>query len=135
MREFTFNVCTNVKVQVRALTEEAARQMLTEAFTTYSANFGAWPDGDPILGVGGGFCDEPKLAEEPLDQVPHFYVYEDYGYVTERELFASPSLTDAKTAFLSDRHRPSPGAICTELAYFASDGEYIVMERENHGEA
>lgn len=55
-----------------------------------------------------------------------YYVFGDYGYVNEQELFRSSSLSEAKEwAQRYTRHGDMGGYNCIEVAYFASDGEYV----------
>lgn len=49
MRTFTFDVRLFASITVPANSEEEALELLREHVHTGSANFGAWPDGDPIL--------------------------------------------------------------------------------------
>lgn len=48
MREYAFDVKLFAFIRVRAADEAEARRMLAEAFDCADANFGAWPNGDPI---------------------------------------------------------------------------------------
>jgi hypothetical protein len=59
-----------------------------------------------------------------------YYVFVDYGYTTERELFASTDLLEARqfyTEYVNDS--PTTAMHSVELAWFASDDEYITEER------
>lgn len=47
--EYTFDVKLFAVIRVRAASESEARKMLTAALDAADANFGAWPDGSPIL--------------------------------------------------------------------------------------
>ncbi len=49
MIEFTFDVKLFSTIRVKAESEDEARAMLEEALSCADANFGAWPDGTPIL--------------------------------------------------------------------------------------
>jgi hypothetical protein len=49
MPEYLFDVKLFAAIRVNAENETDARQMLCEALDCASANFGAWPNGDPIL--------------------------------------------------------------------------------------
>ena len=53
MREFTFDVKIFATVRVKAGTETEARAMLQDGLDGADTNFGAWPDGSPILGECG----------------------------------------------------------------------------------
>lgn len=48
-REFAFDVKLFATFRVTAQTEARARAMLDEALDAADTNFGAWPNGDPIL--------------------------------------------------------------------------------------
>lgn len=49
MKEFLFDVTLCASIRVKADSQEAARAMLADALECADANFGAWPDGSPIL--------------------------------------------------------------------------------------
>ena len=75
MHKFTFDMKLDVSLTVEAETEDAARKILHKAMHCADANFGAWPNGEPILGecsVNGyvrlGLIDgeEPKASESAL---------------------------------------------------------------------
>ena len=57
MRQFTFDIPLLASVTVAADDPETARQMLQTALDCADTNFGAFPNGDPILG-------EVSLAED-----------------------------------------------------------------------
>jgi hypothetical protein len=47
--EYAFDVTLHTVIRVNALSMEAAEAMLRDAFYSADSNFGAWPDGNPIL--------------------------------------------------------------------------------------
>ena len=51
MNEYLFDVKLSAAVRVRAQTESQARSMVHNYIDASIANFGAWPNGDPILAV------------------------------------------------------------------------------------
>lgn len=50
MNTFSFDCKVFVGLTVSATTEGEARAMIDDALDCANANFGAWPNGDPILG-------------------------------------------------------------------------------------
>lgn len=55
-----------------------------------------------------------------------YYVYGDYGYNSEQELYETQSLTEALDwARRYTRWGDMGGYNCIEVAWFADDGEYI----------
>lgn len=48
MREYLFDVKLFASVRVNANNIAEARKMLNDVFDCADANFGAWPDGDPV---------------------------------------------------------------------------------------
>lgn len=71
MPEYAFDIELFAAVRVNAPNEATARQMLAEAFEAADTNFGAWPDGSPILGEASlSDLATPSLFEvdgEPVD--------------------------------------------------------------------
>jgi len=49
IHEYAFDVKLYAAIRVRAESVEAARELLDETVQAADANFGAWPDGEPIL--------------------------------------------------------------------------------------
>jgi hypothetical protein len=49
MKEYAFDVKLFAAIRVKASSEGAARAMLVERLDCADANFGCWPNGDPIL--------------------------------------------------------------------------------------
>lgn len=49
MTEYTFKVTFTAAIEIEAHSEAQARRMLEENLHEAEANFGAWPNGDPIL--------------------------------------------------------------------------------------
>jgi hypothetical protein len=47
--EYAFDVKLHTVIRVQAASMEEAEAMLRDAFYSADANFGAWPNGDPIL--------------------------------------------------------------------------------------
>ena len=48
--EYAFDVTLNGAIRVKASSETVARSMLVKHLDAADTNFGAWPNGDPILG-------------------------------------------------------------------------------------
>lgn len=67
MREFAFDVKLFASLRVKAESEAQARALLREALDCADANFGAWPDGSPIL-AEASMDGEPDLFE--IDEEP-----------------------------------------------------------------
>ena len=78
MTEFAFDLMLRAAIRVNAATEYEARNMLAEALDCAYTNFGAWPNGDPILGEVSLDTenDRPELfevdGEQPEADKPHF---------------------------------------------------------------
>lgn len=62
MKNYLFDVKLFSSIRVNALDEKTARAMLREALNGASANFGAWPDGAPIVA-------DVSLDDDPADLV------------------------------------------------------------------
>lgn len=64
MPAFTFDVKLFATIVVQAETERAARRLIGAHVDGQEANFGAWPDGSPILGtVAQDNPDEDTVVE------------------------------------------------------------------------
>lgn len=64
MTEFTFDVKLFATIRVHAETEGEARRLINAVFSGAEGNFGAWPDGSPVLGtVEQDNPDEDTLIE------------------------------------------------------------------------
>ncbi|MDO8983029.1 hypothetical protein [Cypionkella sp.] len=50
MTEFAFDIALRVSLRLKADTVEQALAMLRAELDSTPSNFGAWPDGTPILG-------------------------------------------------------------------------------------
>ena len=50
MKEYTFDVKLFSTIRVKAENVLVARKMLEDALDCADSHFGAWPNGDPILG-------------------------------------------------------------------------------------
>lgn len=50
MTEYAFDIKMFAAIRVKANSEKEARKMLAEALNCADANFGAWDNGDPIMG-------------------------------------------------------------------------------------
>lgn len=61
--EYAFDVKLFATVRVNAATEAEARAMIREHIECADANFGAWPNGDPILAEASVDDDEIPLIE------------------------------------------------------------------------
>ena len=61
MHEYLFDVKLFASIRVKANSEAEARAMMIEALECADANFGAWPNGDPILAEAS--LDEPANDE------------------------------------------------------------------------
>lgn len=48
--EYAFDLTLTAAIRVRAASEVEARKMLETCLDAADVNFGAWPDGSPILG-------------------------------------------------------------------------------------
>lgn len=62
MAEFLFDIKLFASVRVHAEDESEARNIVMEAFACATANFGVWPDGDPIV-AEASVDGEPDLIE------------------------------------------------------------------------
>ena len=58
-----------------------------------------------------------------------FYVYGDYGYDTECELYSHKSRDYAQRWAEGYTRRDTGGYNVIEVAYFADDGEYVTVWR------
>jgi hypothetical protein len=61
-REYTFDMKLYASIRVEAASEEEAKRLIDAHMHCAESNFGAWPNGDPILGevsING----EPALLE------------------------------------------------------------------------
>lgn len=63
MTEYAFDVKLFASIRVEADSEEQARALLREHVDCATANFGAWPNGDPIIGEASVDDDHPELIE------------------------------------------------------------------------
>jgi|GEM_PF-2942454 len=61
-KEFMFDMTLSTSIRVTATSEAEARSMLKEALDCADTNFGAWPNGDPILGEAS-MIGKPTLVE------------------------------------------------------------------------
>lgn len=70
VRAFTFDVELYATIEVKAINKSAAKNLLLDRVHQSEANFGAWPNGDPILG-NIGLPDEAitlvMIDGEPVD--------------------------------------------------------------------
>lgn len=64
--EYIFDVKLWATIRVQAGSEAEARKMLSDALDCADANFGAWPNGDPIL-AEASMEGEADLAEDIMD--------------------------------------------------------------------
>ena len=66
MKEYAFDVSITGAIRVRAESIEEARDLLLEYVDAADTNFGAWPDGRPILGevTVTEVADEPYWTDE-----------------------------------------------------------------------
>ena len=62
MPAYTFDVKMFATFTVTADTEDQARRILNESVDGNEANFGAWPDGSPVL-AEVGFDGDHELME------------------------------------------------------------------------
>ena len=62
MKEYAFDVKLLAAIRVKAADQATARAMLKEALDCADTNFGAWPNGDPIIGEAS-IDGEPDLIE------------------------------------------------------------------------
>ena len=65
MNEYAFDCVLTVALRVKANSEAEARAILKDNLDIADSNFGAWPDGSPILGEASLASDlaEPALYE------------------------------------------------------------------------
>lgn len=63
IHEYLFDVKLFASIRVKAANVEAARAMLREHVNCASANFGAWPNGDPIVAEASVDDDELPCVE------------------------------------------------------------------------
>ena len=63
MHEYLFDVKMFAAIRVKAGNEKEARELVRECLECADANFGAWPNGDPILGEASVDDDEMPLIE------------------------------------------------------------------------
>ena len=66
---YKFDVRLFATIDVEADNPEQARAMVDAAFDCVDANFGAWPDGSPILGeasADSGLTDLMEINGEPV---------------------------------------------------------------------
>lgn len=68
-KEFAFDVKLFATIRVRAKNVGTARRLLRENIDCASANFGAWPNGDPIIAEASIDDDHPELIEIDGDAV------------------------------------------------------------------
>jgi len=61
--EYAFDVKLFATIRVKATSEAEARTLLNEYVNAADANFGAWPNGDPITGEASVDDDHPELIE------------------------------------------------------------------------
>lgn len=70
-REYAFDLTLTATVHVRAGSEAEARELIATHFDVADTNFGAWPDGSPILGEvtynREDACDLVDIYEEPAE--------------------------------------------------------------------
>lgn len=69
MGEYVFGVWLFSTIRVNADSEEQAHRLLREHINCADANFGAWPNGDPILAEASVADDHPELIEIDGDAV------------------------------------------------------------------
>lgn len=72
MKEYAFDVKLFANIRVVASSESAARKMLEEHVSGAECNFGAWPNGDPILGEVFVDDDNPDLRVDNADAAENF---------------------------------------------------------------
>ncbi len=77
MPEYAFDATVRIAIRVCAPTEQDARDLLDQHLDCADANFGAWPNGDPIT-AEASLWDRPRVYEidkEPYE--PQHGSYED----------------------------------------------------------
>lgn len=62
-KEYAFDVRLFATIRVEAQSEEEARALIREHLDAADANFGAWPNGDPILAEASVDDHEMPLIE------------------------------------------------------------------------
>jgi hypothetical protein len=70
MPEYAFDATVRIAIRVIATTEQQARNLLDQHLDCAYANFGAWPNGDPIT-AEASLWDRPRVFEidkEPYEQ-------------------------------------------------------------------
>lgn len=73
MKEFLFDMKLFASIRVKAETEDEARAMIVEAMNCADANFGAWPNGDPITGE----CSLADAGGERAGEIEYLELAED----------------------------------------------------------
>ena len=68
MHEYAFDVKLFAAIRVKATSLKKARDLLREHVTCASANFGAWPSGEPI--VAEASVDDDELPCFEIDGEP-----------------------------------------------------------------
>ena len=61
--EYAFDVKLFATIRVKATSEAEARTLLKKHVDAADANFGAWPNGDPIIGEASLDDNHPELIE------------------------------------------------------------------------
>jgi hypothetical protein len=92
MPEYAFDATVRIAIRVTAATEQDARDLLDRHLDCADANFGTWPNGDPIT-AEASLRDRPRVYEindeayEPLpgDDEECIRCAEDDGAVFERD--------------------------------------------------
>lgn len=70
--EYLFDVKLFAAIRIKATTEDEARKILSAALNCANVNFGAQPNGDPILGEASLYDDgEPDLVEIDGEEPEH----------------------------------------------------------------
>jgi hypothetical protein len=83
MPEYAFDATVRIALRVIAPTEQDARDLLDRLLDCADANFGAWPDGSPILSEAS-LWGRPRVYEidgEPYEPSPD----DDEDYVRRAE--------------------------------------------------
>jgi hypothetical protein len=68
MPEYAFDATVRIAIRVNAASEQEARNLLDRHLDCADANFGAWPDGDPIM-AEASLWDRPRVFE--IDGEPY----------------------------------------------------------------
>lgn len=72
IHEYAFDLTLTGAIRVKAASEEEAREMLETCLSAVDVNFGAWPDGSPILGeVSYNREDRCDLFEIDGEEAPY----------------------------------------------------------------